>query len=109
MKILDRLTLLVKADAHGVLEQLEERSLLAKQHLREAELELQHKRARRTALAEEERRAAEDADRLEAAVARIDEDVRLALEREREDLARFAIRKLLPRRAIRCISTKATS
>ena len=40
MKFLDRMALLVKADAHGVMDQLEERSLLVKQHLREAELEL---------------------------------------------------------------------
>ena len=46
MKILDRMGLLMRADAHGVMDQLEERSLLLKQHLREAELELDHKRAR---------------------------------------------------------------
>jgi len=99
MKFIDRLTLLVKADAHGVLEQLEERSLLAKQHLREAELELQHKRARLATLDEEEQRLDEDAKRLDEAIQTLDEDTRLALEGEREDLARFAIRKLLPKRS----------
>ena len=64
MKILDRLTVLLKADAHGVLEQLEERSLLAKQHLREAELELSRKRVRCEALVEEARRMGDEAQRL---------------------------------------------
>ena len=98
MKFLDRLSLLVKADAHGVLEQLEERGLLAKQHLREAELELGRKRARAEALEEEERRLAEETLRLEASCRALDEDVELALAGSEEELARFSIRQLLPRR-----------
>ena len=39
MKFLDRALRMVRADAHGIMDQLEERSLLLKQHLREAELE----------------------------------------------------------------------
>jgi phage shock protein A len=98
MKFFDRLALLVKADAHGVLEQLEERSLLAKQHLREAELELGRKRARSEALEEESRRLAEEAERLEAETAALDRDVALALAGGEEELARFALRRLLPKR-----------
>jgi len=98
MKFLDRLALLLKADAHGVMDQLEERSLLVKQHLREAELELTRKRARAEALEEEERRLGDEADRLEAQVARLDEDVELALGGGKDELARFALRRLLPLR-----------
>jgi phage shock protein A len=98
MKFLDRMTLLVKADAHGVMDQLEERSLLVKQHLREAELELTRKRARAEALEEEERRLGEEAERLESRVAAFDEDVELALAGGKDDLARFALRRLLPLR-----------
>jgi len=99
IRIGQRLTRLLRADAHGIIESLEDRALLLKQHLREAELELQHKRARLATLDEEERRLGEDAKRLEEAVRALDEDTRLALEGGREDLARFAIRKLLPRRS----------
>ena len=98
MKILDRLTVLLKADAHGVLEQLEERSLLAKQHLREAELELSRKRVRCEALAEEARRLGEEAARLDRECASLDEDVALALEGGKQELARFSIRRMLPKR-----------
>jgi phage shock protein A len=94
-----RLSRLVRADAHGIIESLEDRSLLLKQHLREAEIELQRKRARLATLGEEEQRLAEDAARLDAAIRGLDEDTRLALAGEREDLARFAIRKLLPKRS----------
>jgi phage shock protein A len=98
MKFLDRLAVLVKADAHGVLEQLEERSLLAKQHLREAELELNRKRARSEALEEESRRLAEEAEHLEGEVAALDADVELALAGGKGELARFSVRRLLPKR-----------
>lgn len=98
MRFLDRLGLLVKADAHGVLEHLEERTLLAKQHLREAELELDRKRARLEAWSEESRRLAQEAERLDAEIASLDEDVELALAGERDEIARFSVRKLLPRR-----------
>ena len=97
MKFIDRLTLLVKADAHGVLEQLEERTLLAKQHLREAELELVHKRARAEALEDEARRLEEEAVRLERECSALDGDVELALANGEQELARFSVRRLLPR------------
>ena len=99
IRFTQRLTRLIRADAHGIIESLEDRALLLKQHLREAELELQRKRARLATLGEEEQRLGEDAKRLDEAIRTLDEDTRLALEGEREDLARFAIRKLLPKRS----------
>jgi phage shock protein A len=85
LRLIDRIATLLRADAHGVVEALEERALLLKQSVRDAELALLEKQARVAALAEEEARA-------------LDEDVVLALAGEREDLARFAIRRLLPLR-----------
>jgi phage shock protein A len=96
--LLDRLATLVRADAHGVLESLEERSLLLKQYVREAELELDRKRARLDALREEEKRLGEALARREAEVRALDDDIALALGGDKEELARFAIRRLLPRR-----------
>ena len=98
LKLIDRIATLVRADAHGVVEALEERSLLLKQSLREAELALLEKRARLAALAEEEARGRSRAERSRAAITRLDEDVALALAGGREELARFAIRRLLPLR-----------
>lgn len=98
MKLFDRVTTLVKADAHGVVDALEERSLLLRQHVREAELELLQKRARVEALAEEEARLREELARCGKRVAALDEDIALALDGEKEDLARFAIRRMIPER-----------
>ncbi len=94
----ERVARLVKADAHGMVEALEENSLLLKQCLREAELDLLGKRARVEALAREERRLEERGTRLRREIESLDRDVQLALENDQEELARFAIRRLLPRR-----------
>jgi phage shock protein A len=99
IRLFDRIAMLVKADAHGLVESLEERSLLLKQYVREAELELDHKRARLEALREEDARLREAVARGEAEIRALDADVTLAIAAGKDDLARFAIRRLLPRRA----------
>jgi len=96
----ERLGLLARADAHGVLDRLEERSLLARQLLREAEQALDRDRARRDALAEEVERLAEAARREESRCAELDADAELALRRGEEGLARHALRRWLPRRRV---------
>lgn len=96
MRIMERVGRLVRSDAHGILEQLEERSLLMKQHLRDAELELNQKRACAEELEEEQRRLRERVERLDRRAQSLDGDVELALAKGREELARFALRKLLP-------------
>ena len=99
LTLLDRLKTLLEADAHGIVESLEERSLVLKQYLREAELEVNRKRARLEAVREEEKRLTETLRRREDEIRALDEDVTLALQTGKDDLARFAIRRLLPRRA----------
>jgi phage shock protein A len=98
LRFFDRLSTLVRADAHGVLDALEQRSLLLRQHLRDAELALHRGRARLEGRAREAERLAEALRRDDAGLARLDEDVRLALAGGRDDLARFALKRLLPRR-----------
>jgi phage shock protein A len=97
LKLIDRMVRLLKADAHGVVESLEERSLLLKQYVREAEIALNEKRARLEALREEERQMREALVRRDKELAGLEDDIGQALANERDDLARFAIRRLLPR------------
>src|SRR5262249_49432424 len=94
-----RIMTLLEADAHGVVESLEERSLVLKQYLREAELEVNRKRARLDAVREDEKRLAETLRRREDEIRSLDGDVTLALQGGKDALARFAIKRLLPRRA----------
>lgn len=99
LKLFDRIAMLVKADAHGMVESLEDRSLLLKQCLREAEIDLSRKRAELEALCDEEKRLREIEARREEEARALDEDVTLALAGGKDELARFAIRRLLPRRS----------
>jgi len=98
VKVMDRLSTLIRADAHGVMDRLEEHSLLVRQHLRDAEIALEHDRVRLAALEEERRRLDAATRRAEARLAELDADVALALERLEEELARYAVRRLLPQR-----------
>lgn len=95
-----RMTRLIRADAHGVLDHLEERNLLLKQHLREAEIEIDRKRAALETTKEEEAELAEATERLLIEIKELDDDIELALSQEKDELARFAVRRLLPRREL---------
>lgn len=95
MGLLTRMATLVKADAHGVVDSIEDRSLLLKQHLREAEAELHRKQARQEAVVTEDKECREATKRLGAEMKRLEADVALAMEGDKEELARFAVRKLL--------------
>jgi phage shock protein A len=107
IKLCDRIATLLKADAHGVVESLEERSLLLKQYVREAEIALDQKRARFEALGEEEKHLQEALARRHEELGSLDEDVNLALDGGKEELARFAIRRLLPlQRAARALEAE---
>lgn len=108
MRLWNRLLHVVTSDAHGVVDALEDRRLLLRQELREAELALDRKRARLAALEAEARGLEEDARRLQREAAAADADVELALAEGREDLARFAARRLLPLQdAVRATSERA--
>ena len=98
MSLITRLTTLFKADAHGALDALEDRSLVLRQHLREAGAELDRKRCRLEALAAEKKDLKAEAERIGGEIADLDRDVALALDGSQEELARYAIKKLLPRR-----------
>ena len=99
MRLLHRMGFQLRADAHGVMDEIEDPGLLMKQHLREAELELDRKRARLETLDEEARRLGEATLHERKQIERLDQDVELALQGgDKQELARFALRRLLPHR-----------
>lgn len=97
-RLIERIVRLVRADAHGVVGALEDRVLLLEQHLREADLALSEKRVRIQALADSEARLVRSLEAEASEHARLDEDAELALRGGKEDLARFALRRLLASR-----------
>ena len=98
MAFLRRFTTLLRADAHGALDALEDKPTLLRQYLRDAEEALAAKKARLQGLEAEARDLERGAERLAPRLEALGHDVDLALKQERSDLARFAVAKLLPLR-----------
>lgn len=98
MHLGQRLAFLLRADAHGVVDRLEDRSLLLKQALRDAEDALHQRRRTLALIDEEDKGLAQRVARQQADLAALDADVSLSLKEGKEELARFAIRRLLPQR-----------
>jgi phage shock protein A len=99
MKWIERIALTLKAEGHGAIDAVEDKSLLLRQCVREAELELARKRAKLNALEAECKALETEATRLNARNKDLEEDIELALDNEKQDLARHAIKQVLPIRA----------
>lgn len=95
MSIMSRVLRLWKADLHGVMDQLEDKSLLLKQCLREMETSLQQKQTHLAQL----RRTCEQIRSDQSARAKerekVEEDIGLAVRKEKDDIAKMLIRKRL--------------
>jgi phage shock protein A len=99
MSLFHRISTNFKADAHGVVDALEDRPLLLRQYVRDAEAELGRKRGRLQqveaelqSLLREEKSTASELERFEA-------DAEVALGASNDELARFALKGVLLRRA----------
>ena len=96
MGILSRVVRLCKADLHGVMDQMEDKELLLKQHLREMQAVMAGRQARidqlEDALGNGQRDWAMHAKQVQA----LEEDLDLAVARGKDDIARMLIRKLSP-------------
>lgn len=91
MELLERLKFMLRADAHGMVDALQDRALLLKQHLRDAELEVQHKRGQLERLKAAQQRLEADRERLRIEHVRHERDVELALSEDQDELARSAL------------------
>jgi phage shock protein A len=100
MSFWQRITATLRADAHGVIDALEDRALLLKQHLRDAEAEVQSKQARSQALAAERQRLERDLLREQHDCAQHERDAELALEAGQEALARYALQHWLSKQQL---------
>jgi len=96
MAILRRLTRLCSADLHGMLDQLEDKELLLKQHLRDMEEELARKEARHRRMTASRDQVRQDRDGCAREIRKLEQDLAVAVEKERDDIARFLIRKIKP-------------
>ena len=99
MSLVHRIKTNVKADAHGVIDALEDRALLLRQYLRDAEAELLRKRAQLQLVETELRSLEREARSTEAELLRFEADAELALGAGNDELSRFALKGVLVRRA----------
>ena len=98
MGFIDRFITLARADAHGVLDSLEDEGLVLRQCLREAEAELSRNQARRYELVHWLEKLGVQREALAGRTRELDNEVRMAIEEGEEELARFSIRRLLATR-----------
>lgn len=95
MSFFQRIQNSLRADAHGLVDALEDEALLLKQCLRDAETEVGRKRARLLQLEADWKRLSAERERAQKEAERADRDVALAISEAREDLARYALKQVL--------------
>ena len=95
MALINRISRLVKADFHAVLDQIEEPEQLLKQAIRDMEDDLAETEKRIILCANDQEALAVRKSELEATIAEIDEQLDLCFESDKEDLAKGLIKKKL--------------
>ena len=98
MGILSRAVRLCKADLHGVMDQMEDKDLLLRQHLREMQEAMAERQARIDQLEETLRSGKRSRSRAAQQLHGLEEDLDRAVARGRDDIARMLIRKVFPLR-----------
>jgi phage shock protein A len=99
MSIFNRIKTNVRADAHGVIDALEDRRLLLKQCVRDAEAELVRKRAKLQLLEQDLRQLERDEKATATELASFERDAETALRAGNDELSRYALKAVLVRQA----------
>ena len=93
MKVLPRLIQLYKADVHGALDRLEDKTLLLKQCFREMDEDLSRKDLLVSDLKKKKHQIQDDMDHCNKKFEKIGKDLGLTLRKEKDDIARMLIRR----------------
>lgn len=96
MAIITRFMRLCKADIHGVMDQLEDRGLLLKQYLRDMEQDLDHKEETFKKIMASRDQAQREYEKYSRESEKLERDLSVAIEKDKDDIARVLIRKLKP-------------
>lgn len=96
MGIMTRFVRLCKADIHGVMDQMEDKGLLLKQHLRDMREELDKKEVRLAGMLASREEAQRERENRSREYETLEQDLALAISGEKDDIARMLIRKLKP-------------
>jgi phage shock protein A len=96
MAILARIIKIFKADIHGVMDHLEDRGLLLKQHLRDMEDALYHKADNLAKIRAFRNQGQKDLAGYKQQMDALEHDLTVAVRKKRDDIARMLIRKIKP-------------
>ena len=96
MAILTRILRLFKADIHGVMDHIEDQGLLLKQHLRDMEESLVQKEAELKQMCFARDQARQDYEKGKKDSDNLEQDLEVAIRKDRDDIARMLIKKLKP-------------
>ena len=96
MGIMTRFVRIFKADIHGVIDQLEDKGLLLKQYLRDMEAALEQKKARLQKVKVSRNQALRQRDRYQQEIDKLEQDLEVALKRDKDNIARLLIKKIKP-------------
>jgi len=96
MAIMTRIINIFKADIHGVMDQLEDRGLLLKQHLRDMAEALNGKEAKLRKRTAHHSQGLRDLAGYKQQWEALDQDVTVAVRKNKDDIARMLIRKMKP-------------
>jgi phage shock protein A len=99
MSLFQRIKTNVKADAHGVVDAIEDRALLLRQYVRDAEAELLRKRGQLQVVETELRSLEREEKSTETELHRFEADAKVAIAAGNDELSRFALKGVLVRRA----------
>ena len=96
MGILTRVVRIFKADVHGVMDRLEDRQLLLKQHLRDMAEALSLKEVKLNEMLASRKQAQQDHDKYRRQSQALEQDLTVAIQKDKDDIARMLIRKITP-------------
>ncbi len=96
MAIMTRFVRLCKADIHGVMDQLEDKGLVLKQYLRDMEQEIDRKEGMIKKMVASRDQAQQECEKYTREIEKLEQDLSVAIEKDKDDIARVLIRKLKP-------------
>lgn len=96
MAIFTRIIRLFKADIHGIMDQIEDQGLLLKQYLRDMEESLNQKEAQFKKMVHSRDQAQQAYQTGKKETANLEQDLEVAIKKDRDDIARMLIKKLKP-------------
>ena len=101
MGITTRLIRIFKADIHGVMDQFEDKGLLLKQYLRDMKDTLSEKETGLKQVTVALTQAQKEDENYGLEIEKLEHDLTIALKKDRDDIARLLIKKIIPLKKLR--------